>query len=59
MARTNRRREPDEVSNPNKGTKKNQRRTNRKNLKNSIKKIDYARLDFEEEEDMMYTKGYD
>tara|TARA_B100000745_G_C19896837_1_gene300216 strand:+ start:368 stop:547 length:180 start_codon:yes stop_codon:yes gene_type:complete len=59
MARTNRRREPDEVSNPNKGTKKNQRRTNRKNLKNSIKKIDYSRLDFEEEEDMMYTKGYD
>jgi len=58
MARTNRRREPDEVSNPNKGTKKNQRRTNRKNLKNSIKKIDYSRLDFEEE-DMMYTKGYD
>ena len=57
MARTNRRREPDEVSNPNKGTKKNQRRTNRKNLKNSIKKIDYSRLDFEEE-DMMYTKGY-
>ena len=58
MARTNRRREPDEVSNPNKGTKKNQRRTNRKNLKNSIKNIDYSRLDFEEE-DMMYTKGYD
>ena len=57
MARTNRRREPDEVSNPNKGTKKNQRRTNRKNLKNSIKKIDYSRLEFEEE-DMMYTKGY-
>jgi len=58
MARTNRRREPDEVSNPNKGTKKNQRRTNRKNLKNSIKKIDYSRLDFEEDE-MMYIKGYD
>ena len=58
MARTNRRREPDEVSNPNKGTKKNQRRTNRKNLKNSIKKIDYSRLDFEEE-DMMYIRGYD
>ena len=58
MARTNRRREPDEVSNPNKGPKKNQRRTNRKNLKNSIKNIDYSRLDFEEE-DMMYTKGYD
>ena len=58
MARTNRRREPDEVSNPNKGTKKNQRRTNRKNLKNSIKKIDYSRLDFEEDE-MMYIKDYD
>ena len=58
MARTNLRREPDEVSNPNKGTKKNQRRTNRKNLKNSIKKIDYSRLDFEEDE-MMYIKGHD
>jgi len=58
MARTNRRREPDEVINPNKGTKKNQRRTNRKNLKNSIKKIDYSRLDFDEEESS-YTRGYD
>jgi len=58
MARTNRRREPDEISNPNKGTKKNQRRANRKNLKNSIKKIDYSSLDFEEEE-MIYIKGYD
>jgi hypothetical protein len=58
MARTNRRREPDEVSNPNKGTKKNQRRINRKNLKNSIKKIDYSRLDFEEDE-IMYIRGYD
>ena len=58
MARTNRRREPDEVINPNKGTKKNQRRTNRKNFKNSIKKIDYSRLEFEEE-DVSYTRGYD
>ena len=58
MARTNRRREPDEVINPNKGTKKNQRRTNRKNFKNSIKKIDYSRLDFDEE-DASYTRGYD
>tara|TARA_R100000963_G_C4585879_1_gene64981 strand:- start:244 stop:420 length:177 start_codon:yes stop_codon:yes gene_type:complete len=58
MARTNRRREPDEVINPNKGTKKNQRRTNRKNFKNSIKKIDYSRLEFEEE-DVSYSRGYD
>jgi len=58
MARTNRRREPDEVINPNKGTKKNQRRTNRKNFKNSIKKIDYSRLDLDEEE-ASYTRGYD
>lgn len=58
MARTNRRREPEDIANPNKGTKKNQLRSNRKNLKNSIKKIDYSSLEFDED-DVSFTRGYD
>ena len=41
MARTNRRREPGEVVNPNRGTKKNQRRTDRKSNKKKLQEIDF------------------
>lgn len=54
MARTNRRREPGEVVNPNRGIKKNQRRTSRKSNKKKLQEIDYknpeAWDDYEEEE---------
>ena len=54
MARTNRRREPREVVHPNRGTKKNQRRTDRKSTKKKIQEIDYTNPDswdeYEEEE---------
>ena len=53
MARTNRRREPVDVVNPNRGIKKNQRRTDRKSSKKKIQEIDYrdpdAWDDYEEE----------
>jgi len=55
MARTNRRREPEDITNPNKGTKKIQRRSNRKNLKNNLKKMDYSAID---EEEVSFTRGY-
>ena len=58
MARTNRRREPEDIANPNKGTKKLQRRSNRKNIKNNLKKMDYSAIDADEEE-MSFTRGYD
>ena len=58
MARTNRRREPEDITNPNKGTKKIQRRSNRKNLKNNLKKMDYSAID-EDEEELSFTRGYD
>tara|TARA_A100001515_G_scaffold5288_1_gene4859 strand:+ start:11876 stop:12052 length:177 start_codon:yes stop_codon:yes gene_type:complete len=57
MARTNRRREPEDITNPNKGTKKIQRRSNRKNLKNNLKKMDYSAIDVDEEE-VSFTRGY-
>jgi len=54
MARTNRRREPGEVLNPNRGTKKNQRRNSRKNNKQKLQEIDYTNPDawdeYEEDE---------
>tara|TARA_R100001082_G_scaffold84179_1_gene50856 strand:- start:1075 stop:1248 length:174 start_codon:yes stop_codon:yes gene_type:complete len=56
MARTNRRREPEDINNPNKGTKKIQRRSNRKNIKNNLKKMDYS-TDLDEEE-TYYSRGY-
>ena len=53
MARTNRRREPGDVVNPNRGINKNQRRTDRKSSKKKIQEIDYidpdAWDDYEEE----------
>ena len=56
MARTNRRREPEDINNPNKGTKKIQRRSNRKNIKSNLKKMDYS-TDLDEEE-AYYSGGY-
>ena len=41
MARTNRRKDASEVVKPNRGVKKNQRKTRRNNTRNSIKKLDY------------------
>jgi hypothetical protein len=61
MARTNRRREPGEVVNPNRGIKKNQRRTSRKSTKKKIQEIDYTNPDawdeYEEEENI--SRGND
>ena len=51
MARTNRRREPGEVLNPNRGTKKNQRRNSRKNNKQKLQEIDYTNPDAWDEYD--------
>ena len=53
MARTTRRREPGEVVNINKSTKKKDRRSNRKNTKQRIKEIDYtdpAHEDFDDDD---------
>ncbi len=41
MARTNRRKDASEVVKPNRGVKKNQRKTRRNNTKTAIKNIDY------------------
>ena len=41
MARTNRRREPGEVVNPNRGIKKNKRRNDRKSSKKKLQEIDH------------------
>jgi len=63
MARTTRRRDPNEVVNFNRSTKKNDRRNNRKNTKKRLQEIDYTnpdRLDeFDEDDNEMYVKGYD
>ena len=61
MARTNRRREPGEVVNPNRGIKKNQRRTSRKSDKKKLQEVDYKNpdaLDSYEEEDHI-SRGND
>ena len=42
MARTTRRREPSEIVNPHKSSKKKDRRSNRKSTKQRIKEIDYT-----------------
>ena len=61
MARTNRRREPGEVLNPNRGTKKNQRRNSRKNNKQKLQEIDYTNPDaWDEYDDEEYiSRGND
>ena len=59
MARTNRRREPDEVVNVNRSMKKKDRRSSRKNVKKRLQEIDVTDPDFgfENEEDD-YSRGY-
>ena len=51
MARTTRRREPGEIVNPHKSSKKKDRRTHRKNTKQRIKEIDYTLLNYDELDD--------
>ena len=55
MARTTRRREPGEVVNINKSTKKKDRRSNRKSTKQRIKEIDYTNPNHDELEDDEYV----
>ena len=54
MARTTRRREPGEVVNINKSSKKKSRRDNRKNTKQRIKEIDYTIPNYDELDDDEY-----
>ena len=46
MARTNRRREPDEVVNVNRSMKKKDRRSSRKNVKKRLQEIDVTDPDY-------------
>jgi len=60
MARTNRRREPNEVVNTKRSIKKSSRRGDRKNLKRKLQEIDYQNpnsWDNIDEEDF-YVRGY-
>ena len=60
MARTNRRREPNEVVNTKRSIKKSSRRGDRKNLKRKLQEIDYQdpnSWDNIDNEDF-YVKGY-
>ena len=59
MARTNRRREPDEVVNVNRSMKKKDRRSSRKNIKKRLQEIDVTDPDFgfDDEEDN-HVRGY-
>ena len=60
MARTNRRREPDEVVNVNRSMKKKDRRSSRKNVKKRLQEIDVTdpEFGFEDEEEGNYSRGY-
>ena len=60
MARTNRRREPDEVVNVNRSMKKKDRRSSRKNVKKRLQEIDVTdpEYGFEDEEEGNYSRGY-
>ena len=59
MARTNRRREPDEVVNVNRSMKKKDRRSSRKNVKKRLQEIDYTDPDFGfDEEEENHIRGY-
>ena len=51
MARTTRRREPGEIVNPHKSSKKKDRRTHRKNTKQRIKEIDYTISNYDKFDD--------
>ena len=60
MARTNRRREPNEVVNTKRSIKKSSRRGDRKSLKRKLQEIDYQdpnSWDNIDEEDF-YVRGY-
>ena len=55
MARTNRRRDNEEVVNPHRASKTIDRRNNRKNIKRKINEIDTQHLDeWEDDEDDKY-----
>jgi len=60
MARTNRRREPDEVVNVNRSMKKKDRRSDRKSVKKRLQEIDVTdpEFGFEDEEEDSYSRGY-
>tara|TARA_R110002020_G_scaffold88543_1_gene217266 strand:+ start:204 stop:389 length:186 start_codon:yes stop_codon:yes gene_type:complete len=60
MARTNRRREPDEVVNVNRSMKKKDRRSDRKSVKKRLQEIDVTdpEFGFEDEEEDNYNRGY-
>ena len=59
MARTNRRRDPEEVVNVNRSMKKKDRRSSRKNVKKRLQEIDVTDPDFgfDDEEDS-HVRGY-
>ena len=60
MARTTRRREPSEIVNPNRGTKKNQRRSNRKNSKKKLQEIDHQNPDaWDDYQEENIVRGYE
>ena len=59
MARTNRRRDPEEVVNVNRSMKKKDRRSSRKNVKKRLQEIDYTDPDFGfDEEEENHIRGY-
>ena len=51
MARTNRRRDNEEIVNPHRASKKIDRRNNRKNIKRKINEIDTQHIDEWEDDD--------
>ena len=58
MARTNRRRDNEEIVNPHRASKKIDRRNNRKNIKKKINEIDTQHLDEWDDDDEKYiTRG--
>ena len=59
MARTNRRRDPEEVVNVNRSLKKKDRRSSRKNVKKRLQEIDITDPDFGfDEEEENHIRGY-
>ena len=60
MARTNRRREPNEVVNTRRSIKKSSRRGDRKNLKRKLQEIDCQNPDSWDniDEEDFYVRGY-
>ena len=58
MARTNRRRDNEEIVNPHRASKKIDRRNNRKNIKKKINEIDTQHLDeWDDDDDKYITRG--